>query len=199
VRGAKKWLLWPPHAPPPGVHASADGADVATTMSVFEWFVDFYPAARRQAARMRRAARGDPAALLPVECVVRAGECIFVPRGWWHAVLNLEDDCIAVTSNFCSEAGLPAVLDFLQRMPHHAISGVPPADAPTLRARFIEALREHHPDALARALAPPADARGGGGELLPQPAQRPPPGTWARALAQPPAAAPFAFAFAPAE
>lgn len=26
----------------------------------------------------------------PRECIVNAGELLFVPRGWWHMALNLE-------------------------------------------------------------------------------------------------------------
>ena len=42
VSGRKKWLLYPPHVEPPGVHASTDGADVATSVSLTEWFLNFY-------------------------------------------------------------------------------------------------------------------------------------------------------------
>ncbi len=44
--GAKKWVLYPPGAVPPGVHPSPDGADVATPVSLTEWFVNFYAATR---------------------------------------------------------------------------------------------------------------------------------------------------------
>ncbi len=60
-----------------GVHASADGAEVATPVSIVEWFLNFYEAAQQGPVK-------------PVEGVIRAGEVLFVPRGWWHLALNLE-------------------------------------------------------------------------------------------------------------
>jgi len=60
-----------------GVHASADGAEVATPVSLIEWFLNFYEAVQE----------GD---VKPVEGIVRAGEVLFVPRGWWHLAINLE-------------------------------------------------------------------------------------------------------------
>ena len=57
--------------------ASEDGADVATSVSLVEWFLNFYEDA--QECRVK-----------PQECIVKAGELLFVPRGWWHMALNLE-------------------------------------------------------------------------------------------------------------
>lgn len=88
----------------------------------------------------------------PVEGVCRAGECIFVPRGWWHCVMNVDDEdsaCIAITHNYVSDANLRFVLRFLRDM-RYAVSGVPPEEADSLYERFVEALKEHRPAAWAR-------------------------------------------------
>lgn len=88
IRGSKKWVLFPPDVVPPGVHPSPDGAEVACPVSIIEWFMNFY----NQTKSWKRK---------PIECVCKAGEVIFVPNGWWHLVINLEDS-IAITQNFVS-------------------------------------------------------------------------------------------------
>lgn len=59
------------------MHPSPDGADVATPVSIMEWMLNFYKQCRKGELR-------------PLEGTLRAGECLFVPRGWWHLALNLE-------------------------------------------------------------------------------------------------------------
>ena len=44
------------------------------------WFINFYP----EAQKLAKAVGG-------MEGVCREGELIFVPRGWWHCVVNLEE------------------------------------------------------------------------------------------------------------
>ncbi|GLJ18829.1 hypothetical protein SUGI_0336390 [Cryptomeria japonica] len=101
IKGSKKWILFPPAVVPPGVHPSPDGAEVASPVSIIEWFMNFYGETKHWKKR-------------PIECICRAGEVIFVPNGWWHLVINLEDS-IAITQNYVSRRNLLNVLDFLSR------------------------------------------------------------------------------------
>ncbi|KAB2034771.1 hypothetical protein ES319_D04G106800v1 [Gossypium barbadense] len=101
IRGSKKWILFPPDVVPPGVHPSPDGAEVACPVSIIEWFMNFYDATKDWKKR-------------PIECICKAGEVIFVPNGWWHLVINLEES-VAITQNYVSRRNLLNVLDFLKK------------------------------------------------------------------------------------
>jgi ribosomal protein L16 Arg81 hydroxylase len=81
----------------------------------------------------------------PVECVTEPGEVLFVPRGWWHAALNLEP-CIALTQNFVSAANLRPVLRFLGTRRSDLVSGCKEEDRATLYERFVDALRATRPE-----------------------------------------------------
>ncbi|KAM9968233.1 hypothetical protein ACTFIW_002670 [Dictyostelium discoideum] len=48
----------------------------------------------------------------PLEGILHAGEMIFVPSGWYHSVLNLEES-IAITHNFIDSNNLLKVVDFM--------------------------------------------------------------------------------------
>ena len=146
VRGSKKWILYPPHVTPPGVNASADGATVESPMSLVEWLGGFLEEAR--------AGPGPP----PLECVVRAGDVLFVPRGWWHMAINLEET-VAITQNFVSPANLPHVLRFLDTQNEELVSGLRDAEARrSLGRRFRAVLGEKRPELL-RAVAEQERAR----------------------------------------
>lgn len=146
VRGSKKWVLYPPHITPPGVRPSEDGAEVASPVSIMEWFMSFYE-------------HKGSVGCAPLECTLRQGELLFVPRNWWHIALNLEPDTVAVTQNFVSEVNLPHVLAHLRSRCPALVSGCEPGARAGLYDRFCAALREHRPELLERVEAAEAAAR----------------------------------------
>ena len=115
VQGRKKWIFYPPKANPPGVVSSDDGADVTVPICTGEWLLSFWT----QHLEMRKA---KDRSLRPLEVIVDAGDVIFVPHGYWHMVVNL-DDCIALTHNYVSTSNLKDCLRFLREKPDQ-ISGV---------------------------------------------------------------------------
>ena len=137
ISGAKKWILYPPHVLPPGVLQSQDGADVASPVSLMEWMISFYDIRDSQGVK-------------PYECVVKEGELLFVPHGWWHMVINVEESC-AVTQNYVSRANLPHVLNFLKSPSAHVlVSGVKTDEEKlTLYDRFKKALEKLKPEIVA--------------------------------------------------
>lgn len=131
IRGTKKWILFPPHVTPPGVHPSVDGADVATPVSLVEWFLNFYAESKELECQ-------------PYECICKEGDLLFVPRGWWHLAFNLTD-AIAITQNYVNASNLKHVLRFLRSKNPELISGVEDSQRPLLATKFEEKLREAQP------------------------------------------------------
>ncbi|KAJ0981728.1 hypothetical protein J5N97_009983 [Dioscorea zingiberensis] len=130
IKGSKKWVMFPPEVVPPGVHPSPDGAEVACPVSIMEWFMNFYSTCRKWKKR-------------PVECICKAGEVVFVPNGWWHLVINLEDS-IAITQNFVSRRNLLNVLDFLKNPnASELVSGT--KDRTSLHDKFKNAIEAAFP------------------------------------------------------
>lgn len=164
LSGSKYWILTPPGRPPPGVHATQGGAMVAAPMSLMEWVLDFYrppPSTTPDGSEDQRELAADhshedaddhddAADAGRLEGVARAGDIMFVPRGWWHAAINLEPT-VAITQNYMPLCALEHGLRFLRDKPDQ-VSGVSPADAPLMYDRLVQALRASKPDILEPAL-----------------------------------------------
>ncbi|OAQ25412.1 hypothetical protein K457DRAFT_141211 [Linnemannia elongata AG-77] len=86
LSGHKRWALYPPHTIPPGHDPTS-----SERMTSVSWYLDVYPHL--------------PPESLPLEIVQCPGQTIYVPSGWWHMVINM-DDTVAVTHNFADEANL---------------------------------------------------------------------------------------------
>lgn len=126
VSGRKKWIFFPPSVVPPGVYVSPDQSEVGAPSSTFEWFSKFYD----------DALEGDVA---PLECITETGDLVFVPSGWWHMVVNLEDS-VAITQNYVSSRNLKKVLSFLKTKGDQ-VSGV--CEGTDLYSEFTERLKEN--------------------------------------------------------
>lgn len=116
MHGTKFWMMLPPTTTPPGVFVSSDQSEVTAPASLSEWMLDFY--AETKEKHGRRECGGDGQLL---EGVCHAGEVMYVPSGWWHLVINL-DESVALTQNFVSVNELSAVLAFMKYSPDQ-ISG----------------------------------------------------------------------------
>jgi hypothetical protein len=119
ILGKKKWILYPPDFTPLGVFPSEDGQQVTTPDTMVQWFMDFYPL---------------KTPVTPIECVLNAGELMFIPSGWWHSVVNLEES-VAITQNFVSRSNLKNVYDFLKTKKNKS-----------LHTLFASKLEENFPD-----------------------------------------------------
>lgn len=111
ITGSKKWVLYPPDFTPPGVGQSEDGLEVASPVSIVEWFLNFYerPANSKKSKTTNAKRKNNEV----IECILHAGEMIFVPNTWWHTVINLEES-IAITQNFCNSFNLLNVVKFFE-------------------------------------------------------------------------------------
>ena len=105
IAGEKRWVLFPPHVP----KKIAKGKDLVRDDEddeAIHYFMYILPRIKRKA----RALRGQPEYkdFCCYEFTQYPGETVFVPYGWWHAVLNLTDT-VAVTQNFCSRRNFDQV------------------------------------------------------------------------------------------
>lgn len=93
VKGRKRWAIYPPDMPPPGVDVGKNGEsrEHAMNMTSLMWYLQVYPTLTPEQK--------------PWEIIQEEGETIHVPSGWWHLVLNL-DVTIAVTQNFVDSHNL---------------------------------------------------------------------------------------------
>jgi histone arginine demethylase JMJD6 len=154
LSGLKLWIFLPPSPPRPAPPRPTAAAAPPPAPESVRWFhAAALPRMRRRAPppppphTLPRPPRGGAARgggmLAHVQ---RPGETLFVPAGWRHAVLNL-DDSVAVTHNLCSAANLPAVWRSLR------------AAAPAAAAAWQPRLAARHPPLAALvAAADAADA-----------------------------------------
>ena len=94
--GRKRWAMYPPGHIPPGVTVhNGDIYGGVQSQPSASWYCEIYP-------KLLPHER-------PLEIMQRPGDVIYVPAGWWHLVLNL-DDTLAFTQNYVSPSNMPLAL-----------------------------------------------------------------------------------------
>ncbi len=104
IVGQKRWVLFPPHVPKGVVKGKglvrSDEDDEAV-----HYFSFILPRIKRKASMLKGMPKYKDFCCF--EFTQNPGETIYVPNGWWHAVLNITDT-VAVTQNFCSPRNFDA-------------------------------------------------------------------------------------------
>ena len=96
VIGAKHWLLYPPGPEVPIGH----DPDYSSRY----WMEYVYPSLTPKTTTTT-ANDGEATATTLHECTVQEGEIIYIPKDWWHAIVNLDPYTVFVSS-FLTEHGL---------------------------------------------------------------------------------------------
>ena len=105
IHGVKRWCLFPPHVSKSVVKGRKlilSGEDD----EAIHYFTTILPRMKRRAAAS--GGKGDYANFECYEFTQYAGETVFVPHGWWHAVLNVTHT-VGITQNYCSRRNFDEV------------------------------------------------------------------------------------------
>lgn len=143
VHGKKRWVLIPPATSAEYAKAKAFQARVpdasrksGTRALEDDEAIDYF---HLQLPRAIAAAAKAGTPMQVYDFVQEPGDLMYVPGGWWHAVLNITDT-VAVTQNFASPEAFDAVWTRCRR------------SRKRLAARLLGALRVKYPALAARAL-----------------------------------------------
>lgn len=127
IEGHKRWILFKPGSVKKlvkGDYLKQKGEDG----EAITWFDKVLPRMVREEEK-----KGKFDSELGIrECIQYPGETIFVPGGWWHAVLNLDNTC-ACTQNFSSVTNFPKVWMRTRKGRKH------------MAKRWMDYLRSHYP------------------------------------------------------
>lgn len=118
LEGSKLWIMLPPGMKPPGIFVSDDESEVISPVGLAEWvksgFWNDSIQISDDATLDTNKNFGSGGFRTCVIGITFKNECMYVPSGWWHSVINLEDS-VAFTSNFIPPCKINNVLNFMNK------------------------------------------------------------------------------------
>lgn len=105
IVGQKRWVLFPPHLSKSTVKGKGLIKKGEHDEAV-HYFTTILP--RIKEAAIRSGSTGKYEGFECYEFTQFEGETVYIPNGWWHAVLNLSHT-VGVTQNFCSQRNFDEV------------------------------------------------------------------------------------------
>ena len=105
IYGQKRWVLFPPHVPK---HIAKGKGLIRRSEDdeAIHYFDFILPRIKSRAAASD--GTGDYENFACYEFTQNAGETVYIPYGWWHAVLNMTHTA-GITQNFCSQRNFDIV------------------------------------------------------------------------------------------
>ncbi|ODV83631.1 hypothetical protein CANARDRAFT_9450 [[Candida] arabinofermentans NRRL YB-2248] len=111
LQGMKLWILMPGEMTPPGIHTSKDESEVMAPLGLAEWVLSGFYNDTVKLAENSIFTQDESKSILIF--VAFENECVYVPSGWWHSVINLQDT-VALTGNFVPGCKIGTVLNFFK-------------------------------------------------------------------------------------
>ena len=128
LKGHKLWLLLPPEIPrviAKGKEVLQKGEDDEAIM----YMKEIFPKLKEKYGNY----------LNEMWFIQKPGELVFVPGGWWHVVVNL-DDTIAITQNYCNSVNFEKVWHYVR------------SERKKMAVKFLRKLKKYHPEIYEKAV-----------------------------------------------
>lgn len=135
IHGVKRWVLFPPHVPK-GVVKGRKLILPGEDDEAIHYFTTILPRMKRRAAAS--GGKGEYSNFECFEFTQYAGETVFIPHGWWHAVINITHT-VGITQNYCSRRNFDEVWSQTR------------SGRKKMSCSWLRRLNDHHPDLALRA------------------------------------------------